>query len=317
MSGEGEFKPFDSGVTPRFQEIATFMRSQRHPVSDRVDIALAGVPFDLGATFRLGARHGPAVTREASRLIRAVNPATRVAPFRLCNIADVGDAPTHPLSVDISIEKIQGFYETIHAAGCWPISVGGDHTVPLPILRAIAKDRPLGLFHVDAHADTFDEFMGTKTNHATFVRRAVEEGLIDPKRTIQVGLRGTRYDDIGYGNEVGITMVPMDEYEAMGRAAFIALAKQVLGDGPSYITIDIDGLDPRDCPGTGVPEPGGISVRDMQVILRSMTGGNFVGGDLCEVSPPHDPVGITFVNVANLMFEITCLVATNRAKASA
>lgn len=316
MSGQGDFKPFDSGVTPRFQEIATFMRSQRHEISPKVDIALAGVPFDLGATFRLGARHGPAVTREASRLIRQVNPATRVAPFRLCNIADVGDAPTHPMSVDISVEKIQGFYEEIHAAGCWPISVGGDHTVPLPILRAIAKDRPLGLFHVDAHADTFDEFMGTKINHATFVRRAVEENLIDPKRTIQVGLRGTRYgdDDIGYGNEVGITMVTMDDYEAMGREAFIKLAKKVLGDGDSYITIDIDGLDPRDCPGTGVPEPGGISVRDMQVILRSFTGGKFVGGDLCEVSPPHDPIGITFVNVANLMFEITCLVATHRAR---
>ena len=316
MSGPGDFKPFDSGVTPRFQEIATFMRSQRHEISPAVDIALAGVPFDLGATYRVGARHGPATTREASRLIRAVNPATRVAPFRIANIADVGDAPTHPMSVEISVEKIQGFYEKIHAAGAWPVSVGGDHTVPLPILRAIARDRPLGLFHVDAHADTFDEFMGTKINHATFVRRAVEEGLIDPKRTIQVGLRGTRYgdDDIGYGNEVGITMVPMDEYEAMGRDNFIALAKDVLGDGESYVTIDIDGLDPRDCPGTGVPEPGGISVRDMQVILRSFTGGNFVGGDLCEVSPPHDPIGITFVNVANLMFEITCLVATNRAK---
>jgi guanidinopropionase len=292
------------------------MRAARHPISDRVDIALAGVPFDLGATYRVGARHGPAATREASRLIRQVNPATRVAPFRLANIADVGDAPTHPLSVEVSVEKIQGFYEEVHAAGAWPISVGGDHTVPLPILRAIARDRPLGLFHVDAHADTFDEFMGTKINHATFVRRAVEEGLIEPRRTIQVGLRGTRYgdDDIGYGREVGLTMVTMDEYEEMGRAAFTELAKKVLGSGDSYITIDIDGLDPRDCPGTGVPEPGGISVRDMQVILRSFTGGNFVGGDICEVSPPHDPVGITFVNVANLMFEITCLVATNRAR---
>ena len=144
MSGPGDFKPYDSGTTPRFQEIATFMRSQRHPISSEVDIALAGVPFDLGATYRLGARHGPAVTREASRLIRAVNPATKVAPFRLCNIADVGDAPTHPMKIEESIDLIQGFYEEIHAAGAWPLSVGGDHTVPLPILRAIAKDPPPG-----------------------------------------------------------------------------------------------------------------------------------------------------------------------------
>ncbi|MBC6439015.1 MAG: agmatinase [Rhodospirillales bacterium] len=318
MSGPGDFKPFDSGVTPRYQEPATFMRSRRHPIGPDIDIALAGVPFDLGATYRPGARHGPAVTREASRLIRAVNPATKVAPFRLCNIADVGDAPSHPMKVEESCDMIQGFYEEVHAAGAWPLSVGGDHTVPLPILRAIARDRPLGLFHVDAHADTFDDFMGTKINHATFVRRAVEEGLIDPRRTIQVGLRGTRYgdDDIGYGNEVGITMVPMDEYETMGREAFIKLALEVIGDQPCYLTIDIDGLDPRDCPGTGVPEPGGIAMRDMQVILRSFRGINAVGGDICEVSPPHDPIGITFVNVANLMFEMACLMAENRSKAS-
>ena len=156
--------------------------------------------------------------------------------------------------------------------------------------------------------------MGTRINHATFLRRAIEEGLIDPARTIQVGLRGTRYgdDDIGYGNEVGITMVTMDDYEAMGRDAFIGLARKVLGDGRCYLTIDIDGLDPRDCPGTGVPEPGGISMRDMQVILRAFTGLNAVGGDICEVSPPHDPVGITFVNVANLMFEMACVMARNR-----
>ena len=316
MSGPGDFKPFDSGVTPRYQEPATFMRAQRRAVGPEVDIALVGVPFDLGATYRTGARHGPAATREASRLIRAVNPATGIAPFRLCNVADVGDAPTHPLSVEKSCGAIQGFYETIRAAGAWPLSVGGDHTVPLPILRAIARDRPLGLFHVDAHADTFDEFMGTKVNHATFLRRAVEEGLVDPRRTVQVGLRGTRYgdDDIDYGREAGIAMTTMDEYEAMGRDAFVRRAREVLGDGPCYLTIDIDGLDPRDCPGTGVPEPGGISMRDMQAILRSLRGVRAVGGDICEVSPPHDPVGMTFVNVANLMFEMACLMAENRSR---
>jgi guanidinopropionase len=317
MMNQSDFQPHDSGVTPRYQEIATFMRAAQAPIAAPLDIALVGVPLDLGATYRLGARHGPAGVREASRLIRQVNPSTGVRPFQLCNIADVGDAPVDPLSVERSVDSITAYFETIHAAGALPISIGGDHTVPLPILRAIAKDRPVGLFHVDAHADTFDDFMGTKINHATFVRRAVEEGLVDPKRVIQIGLRGTRYGDadIEYGYEVGLRMVTMDEYEEMGRAAVIAEAKRVLGDGPSYITIDVDGLDPKEAPGTGVPEPGGLSMRDMQVMLRSLTGtGEFVGGDICEITPPLDPTGITCINAANLMFEIACVVADSRAR---
>jgi len=312
-----DYRPHDSGITPRFQEVATFMRAAQAPIAPPLDIALVGVPLDLGATYRLGARHGPAGVREASRLIRQVNPTTGVRPFQLCRIADVGDAPVDPLSVERSVVSVQTYFEAIHAAGALPISVGGDHTVPLPILRAIAKQRPLGLFHVDAHADTFDDFMGTAVNHATFVRRAVEEGLVDPKRVIQIGLRGTRYgdDDIDYGYKAGLRMVTMDEYEQMGRADVITEAKRVLGDGPSYITVDIDGLDPKEAPGTGVPEPGGLSMRDMQVMLRSLTGsGEFVGGDICEVAPPLDPTGITCLNAANLMFEIACVVADSRAR---
>ncbi len=316
MTGQ-DYQPHDSGVTPRYQEVATFMRAAQAPIEPPLEIALVGVPLDLGATYRLGARHGPAGVREASRLIRQVNPTTGVRPFRLCRIADVGDAPVDPLSVERSVGTIQRCFETIHAAGALPISIGGDHTVPLPILRAIAKNRPVGLFHVDAHADTFDDFMGTKVNHGTFVRRAIEEGLVDPKRVIQIGLRGTRYgdDDIAFGHEAGLRMVTMDDYEEMGRAAVIAEAKRVLGGGPSYITIDIDGLDPKEAPGTGVPEPGGLSMRDMQVMLRSLTGsGAFVGGDVCEVVPSLDPTGITCLNAANLMFEIACVVAESRSR---
>ena len=314
---DARFEPFNSGVTPRFQEVATFMRAARAAIEPPLDIALAGVPFDLGATYRVGARHGPAGVREASRLIRQVNPSTRVAPYRLCNIADIGDAPTDPLSVERSVALIEGFFREVQASGAYPISVGGDHTVPLPILRAIARERPVGLFHIDAHADTFDDFMGTKINHATFVRRAVEEGLVDPKRVIQIGLRGTRYgdDDIDYGYQVGLTMVTMDDYEALGRAAVIEEAKRVLGAGPTYVTVDVDGLDPKEAPGTGVPEPGGISMRDLQVMLRSLTGTTeFVGGDICEIVPGLDPTGITCVNAANIMFEIACLVAESRVR---
>lgn len=316
MATAKEFAPIDSSVVPRYAEIATFMRAARVDVAKPLDIALVGVPLDLGATYRSGARQGPSAVREASRLIRQVNPTTKVAPYRLCNIGDVGDAPTHPLSVERSVELIQAFYDRIQAVGAVPISIGGDHTVPLPILRAIAKQRPMGLVQIDSHADTFDEFMGTKCNHATFVRRSIEEGLLDPKRIVQIGLRGTRYgdDDINYGYGAGIRMISMDEYEEMGRAAVIAEIKRVIGTGPTYITIDIDGLDPKDAPGTGVPEPGGIMMRDAQMMLRSLTGFDIAGADICEVAPSLDPSGITCINAANLMFELTCLAAVARSQ---
>ena len=316
MAPAKEFAPIDSSLVPRYAGVATFMRAARAEIAKPLDIALVGVPLDLGATYRSGARQGPSAVREASRLIRQVNPTTKVAPYRLCNIGDVGDAPTHPLSIERSVDLIQAFYERIQAVGTAPISIGGDHTVPLPVLRAIAKQRPMGLIQIDSHADTFDEFMGTKCNHATFARRAIEEGLLDPKRIVQIGLRGTRYgdDDINYGYGAGIRMIPMDEYEEMGRAAVIAEIKRVVGDGPTYITIDIDGLDPKDAPGTGVPEPGGIMMRDAQMMLRALTGLDIAGADICEVVPSLDPTGITCINAANLMFELTCLVAVARSK---
>jgi guanidinopropionase len=310
------FQPADSSVVPRYAEIATFLRAARVPIERPLEIALAGVPLDLGASYRSGSRHGPAGVREASRLIRQVNPTTGVNPYRLCNVGDVGDAPTHPLSVEHSVELVGVFFDRIHAIGAVPLAVGGDHTVPLPILRAVGRERPLGLVQIDAHADTFDTFMGTKINHATFVRRAVEERLLDPKRIIQIGLRGTRYgdDDLEYGRASGLRMVSMDEYEAMGRAAVLQEIRRVVGDGPVYVTIDIDGLDPKDAPGTGVPEPGGIAMRDVQMILRGMTGVKVAGGDICEVVPGLDPTGITCVNAANLLFELTCLAAAARGR---
>ena len=306
-----KYAPFDSSIVPRFAGIPTFMRAAYAPLADDLDIALIGVPLDLGATYRSGARHGPEGVRCASRLIRQINPTTGVAPYRLCNIADIGDAPVDPLSVERSVDLIAAFYENVHTAGVVPISIGGDHTVPLPVLRAIAKDGPVGLVQIDSHSDTFDDFMGTKCNHATFVRRAVEEKLLDPARVIQIGLRGTRYgdDDIAYGAATGIRMMTMDEYEELGRAAVIDEIRRVVGTGPTYVTIDIDGLDPKEAPGTGVPEPGGIAMRDLQMILRNLTGIDVIGADICEVVPGLDPTGITCINAANLMFELTCMAA--------
>lgn len=306
-----KLSPIDSAVTPRFAQPATFMRTPFVPEAEGIDIALAGVPFDLGSTNRAGARHGPAQIREMSRLIRQVNPSSRLAPFELCNVADVGDAPVNPLDTAGSLVGIERFFAELRAKGLATIAAGGDHTVTLPILRGIVKDGPIGVVHFDAHADTLDELLGNKINHATPFRRVVEEGIIDPKRVVQIGLRGTRYsdEDIQYGYNQGMCVITMDDFEEMGRKAVIAKAREVVGNRPTYITFDIDGLDPVHCPGTGAPEPGGLSMRDAQVVIRGLQGLNLIGGDVCEVSPPFDPQGQTALNAANLLFEILCVVA--------
>ena len=318
MTNSSDFQPVDPSVTPRFAGVATFMRTVMHDVSEEVDIGLVGIPFDLGLNHRTGARHGPAAVREASRLIRRVHPTSGIRPFEVCNVADLGDAPINPMSKDGSIDQIEAFIAQMRTLNIVPIAVGGDHTIPLPILRALAGDRPVGILHFDAHADTLDQICGDKINHATFMRRGYEEGLIDPKRVVQVGMRGSRFtaDDIQYGYDVGYRIITMDEYEDMGRTEVIKVIDDVLGDGPVYLSLDIDGLDPAFLPGTGVPEIGGITPRDAQVIIRSLQGRDIVGADISEVSPLHDPTGITCVTVANLMFEMLCVIAdfidTNR-----
>ncbi|MGQ0485671.1 MAG: agmatinase [Hyphomicrobiales bacterium] len=316
MKKDPRFQPVDATVTPRFAGIATFMRTQRHDISEDLDIALVGVPFDIGVNYRSGARQGPAAVREASRLIRRVHPTSGIAPYDICNVADVGDAPVNPLDFARSIAMIEAFFKRVHTAGAVPISIGGDHTVPLPILRAIAGNAPVGIVQIDSHADTLDTLADTKINHATTFRRGVEEGLIDPKRVIQIGLRGSRFspDDIKWGEDQGFTCVTFDKYEDMGRARAIREIDRVTGQGPTYITIDIDGIDPAWAPGTGVPEIGGLSPRDAQVIVRSLQGKHLVGGDICEVAPCYDPTGITSVTAANLMWEMLCVIADSKAR---
>ena len=311
MKDNPDFQPADPAVVPRFADVATFLRARRHAPDNVVDIGLVGVPFDLGMNYRGGARQGPAGVREASRVIRRVHPTSGTAPFRLCNVADIGNAPVNPMSKEKSVDMIAAFFTELHDKSIAPIAVGGDHTIPLPILRGIARDRPVGILHFDAHADVLDSLYDDHINHATFMRRGVEEGLIDPARVVQVGLRGSRFtpDDIQYGYDVGFTVITMDDYEDLGRAAVIAKIKQTLGGGPIYISLDIDGLDPAYMPGTGVPEIGGILPRDAQKIIQSLRGEEVVGGDISEVSPCFDPTGITCVTVANLMFEMLCVIA--------
>ncbi|MBA4491477.1 agmatinase [Paracoccus sp. S1E-3] len=312
-----KYEPVDAAKVARFSDIATFLRTQRVEMSDEIDIGLVGVPFDIGLNYRGGPREAPAAVRQASRIIRKAHPTSGVQPYKMCNIADLGDAPVNPLNKDESIETIEKFFADLTALNIRPIAVGGDHTIPTPILRGIARQQPVGILQIDSHADTLDELCGTKVNHATFMRRALEEGLIDPKRVVQLGLRGSRFspDDIAFGYEAGFTIITFDEYEAMGRAAAIEKIQSVLGTGRTYMTIDIDGLDPAFCPGTPVPEIGGITPRDCQVIIRALQGVDLVGADISEVAPCYDPTGITSITAANLMFELLCVMSDAVVKA--
>jgi guanidinopropionase len=311
MVNNRDFQPVDASVTPRFADVATFLRTRRHDIVKGIDVGLCGVPFDLGLNYRSGPRQGPAGVREASRIIRRVHPTSGVCPYDLCTVADIGDAPINPLNKDESIKQIQTYFEEVKAAGIRPIAVGGDHTIPTPILRALAADRPVGILHIDAHADVLDTMCGTKVNHATFMRRSFEENLIDPKRVVQIGLRGSRFgdEDVRFGYDKGYNIITQDDYDEMGRSRAIEKINSILGDGPFYISFDIDGLDPAYAPGTPVPEVGGLLPRDVQMIIRSLMGKDLIGADISEVAPTYDPTGITCVTAANMMFEILCVMA--------
>jgi guanidinopropionase len=307
-------QPIDAAVVPRLAQPATFMRLPFVATAEGLDIALFGVPYDLGSTNRNGPRLGPSQIREMSRIIRAVH-ASGFRPYEVANVADVGDAACNQIDYLRALQQIEDFVAEVTRHGAAPVCVGGDHTVPLPVFRGMKKggyiEEPVAVFHVDAHPDTKEALGETAINHGTSFALTVDEGLQDPRKTVQLGLRGTRYhpDEFKGSYERGMRVVTMDEYEELGRKATIEVIRETIGDAPCYVTIDVDGIDPTCCPGTGSPEPGGVMMRDMQVILRGMRGMNIIGGDVCEVAPPLDPTGMTALNAANLMFEILCLTA--------
>ncbi len=307
----------DPSLQPRYAEIATFMRAPLIRDPARVDIALVGVPFDGGVTNRPGARHGPREIRNMSSLMRSIHHVTKVNPYNLCRIGDLGDvAFSRIYELDWCMDDIAEFYGRLHAAGAVPLSAGGDHTITLPIFRAIAAKRPLGMVHIDAHTDTWDEFLGSKYMHGTPFRRAVEEGLLDPVRTIQIGIRGAQNSDEGwtFSLDSGMRVLFMEEFTRLGVEAVIAEARRVVGDGPTYISFDVDGLDPVYAPGTGTPEVGGLTTIEAQALLRGLRGLDLVGGDVVEVAPPFDPTGNTALVAATMMYEILCLLAEAVAK---
>ncbi|MHA1152919.1 MAG: agmatinase [Alphaproteobacteria bacterium] len=304
-------------LAPRYAEVATFMRAPRVRDPHELDIALIGVPFDGGVTNRPGARHGPREIRNSSTLMRAIHHVTKVDPYELCRIGDLGDVAFQRIyELEACLDDIAEFYALVHAAGAAPLSAGGDHAITLPIFRAIAAERPLGMVHIDAHTDTWDEFLGSRYMHGTPFRRAVEEGLLDPKRTIQIGIRGAQNSDEGwtFSLDSGMRVVFMEEFTKLGVEAVTAEARRVVGAGPVYVSFDVDGLDPVYAPGTGTPEVGGLTTIEAQALLRGLRGLDLVGGDVVEVAPPFDPSGNTALVGATMMYEILCLLAEAVAK---
>jgi guanidinopropionase len=312
----------DMMTKPRYTGIPTFMRAPFAEDWSAVDIGLIGVPYDGGVTNRPGARHGPREVRNSSSLMRRINQSSGICPYELLRIADLGDAVIErPFQLEQAHDQIHAYFEKVQAAGVIPLSVGGDHSVTLPIFRAIAKDRPVGMVHFDAHCDTGDDYLGSRFHHGSPFRRAVEEGLLDPKRTIQIGIRGGVNDrDIWkFSHDSGMRVIYMDEYVELGPKGVIAEARKIAGDGPTYVSFDVDGLDPVYAPGTGTPECGGFSSVDALMMIRGLRGLNLVGGDVVEVAPPFDPSGNTALMGATVMFEILCVLAdavsSRRAKA--
>jgi guanidinopropionase len=303
---------YDPMKQPRYTEIATFMRAPLAGSLEEVDIGLIGVPTDLGVTNRPGARHGPREIRNSSSLMRAFNLGLGVNPYELCRVADLGDVHlSHRYDLEQQNADIEAFFRRVHAAGVLPISAGGDHSITYPIFRAIAADEPIGMVHIDAHTDTWGEFYGSKFTHGAPFRLAVEAGLLDPKRTIQIGIRGGQnfMDGIEFSRSHGMRVVFIEEFAQLGVERVIEEARRVVGDGSTYVSFDVDGLDPVYAPGTGTPEVGGITTLEAQRLLRGLRGLNLIGGDVVEVAPPYDQTGNTALVGATMMFEILCLIA--------
>lgn len=317
MGDDGDrFQPTPMAKMPRFADISTFMRLHLADDPGAVDIALIGVPFDGGTTNRAGARHGPRQVREMSTMIRRVNHVSKLAPFSLCHCADLGDVPINPTDLMQSLENIEQFMTRVHRAGAAPLSVGGDHLVTLPILRAVAREQTPGMVHFDAHSDTTDSYFGgSRFTHGTPFRRAIEEGLLDPTRVVQIGVRGSMHDvdDLDWPLAQGVRIITMEEAYDLGCDGVIAEARRVAGSGPVYVSFDVDGLDPVYAPGTGTPEVGGLTTHEAQRMIRGLQGLDIIGGDVVEVAPPFDPSGNTALVAATMLFEILCVLADARA----
>ena len=310
------FEPVSGLDLPRFAGIPTFMRLPHvgfdHPRIGEVQIGLIGAPWDGGTTNRPGPRHGPRQLRDLSTMIRAQNGATWVAPFALARCADLGDVAPNPGDLMDSLARMEAFYTRVRDRGILPLTAGGDHLCTLPILRALGKGRPLGMVQFDSHTDLNDVYFGTsRYTHGTPFRRAVEEGVLDPERYVIIGVRGTAYgrEDWDFAASVGIRIIPIGEFHARGVDDVMGEVREIIGMGETYVTYDIDFVDPTFAPGTGTPEVGGPNSWQALQVARGLRGLNVVGADLVEVSPPFDASGGTAWLGVSLMFEMLCVMA--------
>ena len=304
-------QPLGGNQMPRFGGPATMMRLPSLPSAEGLDACFVGVPFDIGTSNRSGARFGPRQIRAESCLIRPYNMATRAAPFDSLSVADIGDVAINTFNLAKSITIIEKAYDEILGHGCKPMTLGGDHTIALPILRALKrKFGPVGMVHIDAHADINDNMFGEPIAHGTPFRRAVDEDLLDGKRVVQIGLRATGYaaEDFDWPRAQGFRVVQAEECWHKSLTPLMTEVRAQLGKGPVYLSFDIDGLDPSSAPGTGTPEIGGLTTIQGIEIIRGCRGLDIVGCDLVEVAPPYDPSGNTALLAANLLYEMLCIL---------
>jgi guanidinopropionase len=304
----------DPQQRPRYTGLASFFRLPYVEDFEATppEIGVIGVPYDGGVTNRPGPRHGPREVRNQSSLIRRVNQANGASPFVAAKVADIGDAwVRRPFDLVSAHEEIEAEFARVHAAGIRPLTCGGDHSISLPILRAIAKDGPLAMVHIDAHCDTGDDYLGSRFHHGAPFKIAVDEGLLDPRKVVQIGIRGSLFmqEMWAFSYDSGMRVMKIEEVEERGWRACIEEAVGIVGDTPCYVSFDIDSLDPAFAPGTGTPEAGGLSMREAQGMVRMLKDVDIRGADMVEVSPPFDHAGITALNGATIMFELLCVMA--------
>jgi guanidinopropionase len=295
--------------------IATFFRMPHQPDPQGLDIALVGVPYDGGLTGRTGTRGGPRAVRDASCLTGAYEHQTKIIPALICKCADIGDVLIRNHYVhDEAMAEIEAYYRGIAATKAVPVTCGGDHSITYPILKVLGAQQPVGLIHFDSHCDTSGPAHGSRFHHGAPFRQAVEAGVLDPKRTVQIGIRGRSELLWEFSYTSGMRVIHIEEFYEMGWKKVLEETRRIVGDGPVYLSFDIDCLDPAYAPGTGTPEVGGMTSFEAQQLIRGLRGLNFVGGDLMEVSPPFDNAGITSLAGANLLFQILCVVADSVAQ---
>jgi len=304
---DGKVGQVDASKVPRYSGLATFARlPEIDDVSD-IDVAIVGIPFDAGASYRPGARFGPSHVRQSSRLLRPYNPSVTVSPFEKYQVADAGDMVVNPFDINEAIVDIERASRDLHERVGRVISIGGDHTVALPLLRAAAaKHGPLSVIHFDAHLDTWDTYFGASYTHGTPFRRASEEGLIDREGSMHVGIRGPLYSskDLDQDANLGFEIFSSIEFDDIGVKGAIEKIATRVGDRPAYVSIDIDVLDPSHAPGTGTPEAGGLTSRELLAVLRSLSSRNLVGGDVVEVAPAYDHAEITGIAASHVIYEL-------------